>query len=89
MRLSVQRRGLLDAIWGARAIHIISVDETQEYVVRMNRKRAFALLGRFLKLSLAFRRDFDRIKSAYRADYDEITSEGFWRSKLISDAVSE
>lgn len=33
VRLSIERRGLLDPIWGAKTIHVISTDEEQSYVV--------------------------------------------------------
>ena len=82
IRLGVQDRGALDPVWGAKKVHVLSVDETQEYIVSKDRTRAFYLLKRFSKAAFDLWKNFGQIRAAYCKEYDAITSDVFWRKVL-------
>lgn len=80
--LPVQARGLIFPIWGAREITYLDGSRERGYVVVRDRRRAWRLVLRLLRLVLALRRDYPRLVQSYGSGYPRIASRSFWQERL-------
>lgn len=84
--VNANEREKADASFGA--VQITYRDETEKnmYTVSLSRRAALRQTLRFIRNSIRFVRNYNKLKAQWQAGYDEITgNENYWKSALLTE----
>ena len=87
--LTAEHRGSLGWVWGASQITYLSANKRQCYTVHHSKTKFLRQSARFCGNALRFLRGYDGLKQAWEDGYETLTTETYWRRKLVMETPDD